>query len=197
MINKTSYNQIADQWAAVRDGSFVSELIIEFAKKIKPNGSVLDVGCGTGLPVAKYLSDQNLIVTGIDASDEMIKLAKFHNINNTNFSVSDFFDFNTEKRFDGIIAWDSLFHFPKEKQADIYPRVYSLLDPGGYFLFTHGNRDDEHHDQMMGHTFYYSALSKDFLCDLLVKLGFTIEYTHDDFIERGTHRTLVVLAKKK
>jgi len=195
-MNKTSYNQIAGQWAVVRDNSFVSELIVDFARKLKPNAEVLDIGCGTGYPIAKFLSDQGLNITGIDASEEMISLAKSHQIENSQFFVTDFFNFTSEKQYDGIIAWDSLFHFPKNKQAEIYPLIYKLLKPGGYFLFTHGKRDGEHQDKMMGHPFYYSALSKDHVCEILTELGFMIRYVHEDFMERGSHRELVVFTTK-
>lgn len=196
MINKTSYNQIADQWAAVRNESFVSDLIIDFAQKIKTPGNVLDVGCGTALPNAKYLSEQGLHVTGIDASEEMIRLAKAHNIINADFYACDFFDFNPHKQFDGIIAWDSLFHFAKDQQALIYPKIFSMLKPGAHFLFTHGKLDNEHKDMMFGHPFYYSSLSKERLLDMLIRLGFQLEYSHEDFREKGSHRELVVLVKR-
>ncbi|MFD0069801.1 methyltransferase domain-containing protein, partial [Streptomyces sp. NPDC127574] len=36
---------------------------------------VLDLGCGTGVPTARQLSDAGLEVTGIDLSPGMVKLA--------------------------------------------------------------------------------------------------------------------------
>ena len=68
LINKDSYNKIASDWAESRDKSFVSKLVTEFAGKVKPNGKILDIGCGTGYPLASYLAEKGYNVTGIDPS---------------------------------------------------------------------------------------------------------------------------------
>ena len=196
-MNRDSYNKIARQWAKVRDKSFVSKLVVDFANKLSPNASVLDIGCGTGYPLAKYLSDKQFHVTGIDIAEKMVEIAKFQKIPNADFTVSDFFDFNSTKKFDGVLAWDSFFHFPKEKQEEIYHKVGNLLNAGGYLLFTHGDADDEHIDKMMGESFYYSCLLKEKVGEILNEAGFEIEYAKKDYLENDTDRSLVVLAKKK
>lgn len=195
-MNKQSYNKIAQEWAAVRNNAFVSKLVIDFAEKISPQGHILDIGCGTGSPLARYLSDNDFFVTGIDASERMIDLAQCANLKNAEFITCDFFDFESVIQFDGVLAWDSFFHFPKDTQPLIYPNVSSLLKPGGYLLFTHGNGNDEHVDSMMGEPFYYSCLPKANVRQLLINNGFSVEYMLEDYLENGTHRTLVVLARK-
>jgi hypothetical protein len=126
----------------------------------------------------------------------MIAIAKSMSIEGVNFVVSDFFDFTTNNKFDGIIAWDSLWHFPKDKQKSIYSKMSSLLNANGFLLFTHGKTDGEHIDTMMDEPFYYSSLSEQGLGKQLNESGFKIEYAHHDFIENDSHRALVVLAKK-
>ncbi len=39
------------------------------------NGKLLDVGCGAGEPVARYFTDHNWSVIGVDFSEQMIGLA--------------------------------------------------------------------------------------------------------------------------
>ncbi len=195
MDNKVSYNKIAEQWATIRKDMQVSKLVIDFAKKIKPNGSILDIGCGSGLPITKYLCDKGFAVTGIDYSDKMIEMAKKSSIP-ANFILSDFFDFTTSEKFDGIIAWDSLWHITKSKQESIYPKISNLLKPNGLFLFTHGNVDDEHIDTMMGEQFYYSALSEADIVENINRNNLVMEYSYRNFIEDGSHRTYVALTKK-
>lgn len=194
-INKDSYNKIAPEWTKIRNQSFVSKLVMDFADKIIPQGKVLDIGCGSGY-LSKYLSERAFQITGIDVSEKMIEIAKSQNIPHAGFVVSDFFDFLSTAKFDGIIAWDSFFHFPKKKQEVIYYKAESLLNSGGYLLFTHGNADDEHIDEMMGEPFYYSSLSKDRVCKILTRLGLDIEYVQENFTEKDSHRDLVTLAKK-
>jgi len=195
-MNKQSYNKIARKWADVRNTSFVSKLVVAFAEKITSGGSILDVGCGTGQPLASYLCNKGFEVTGVDASERMIEMAQSANLPNAEFITSDFFDYQPTKQFDGVLAWDSFFHFPREKQPLIYPMVSDLLKPGGYLLFTCGDADGEHVDHMMGEPFYYSALPKDTIRQLLAGNGFTLEYAHENFVEKRTQRDLVILAKK-
>ncbi len=195
MRNNYSYDRIARKWVDEREKSFVSKLVKGFADKVSPKGKILDIGCGSGY-LSKYLAERNFQVEGIDTSERMIKIAKSQKIAHTEFITSDFFDFVSPKKFDGVIAWDSFFHFPKEKQQDIYFKVESLLNIDGYLLFTHGDADDEHIDEMMGEPFYYSCIPKEKVCNILSRVGFKIEYVYKDFIEGNTHRSLVILAKK-
>jgi len=195
MDNKVSYDKIAEQWTTVRKDMQVSKLVIDFAKQIKPNGSILDIGCGSGLPITKYLCDKGFAVTGIDYSDKMIEIAKKSSIP-ANFILSDFFDFTISEKFDGIIAWDSLWHIAKSKQESIYPKISNLLKPNGLFLFTHGNVDNEHIDTMMGEEFYYSALSEAEIVENINRNNLVMEYSYRNFTEDGSHRTYVALTKK-
>jgi 2-polyprenyl-3-methyl-5-hydroxy-6-metoxy-1,4-benzoquinol methylase len=195
-INKASYNKISRQWAESRYTSFVSRLVIEFADRVKPNGTILDVGCGTGHPLGSYLSERGFKITGIDASESMINLARSSGIKNAYFQVSDFFDFDTTDTFDGILAWDSFFHFPKDKQSAIYPRIAELLKPGGVLLFTHGNEAGEINGEMMGEPFYYSSLSKETLLGLLKENRIEVQAVYEDFKERDSDRALVIAGKK-
>ncbi len=196
MDNRTSYNRIAKQWTDIRKDSFVSKLVVDFAYKVIPNGHILDIGCGSGLPLTKYLSERGFRVTGIDAAEEMIAIAKSSAIEKADFIISDFLDFITKDKFDAILAWDSLWHFPKTKQNSLYHKIGSMLRANGYFLFTHGNVDGEHVDTMMGEPFYYSAISEQDIYKQLTKNGFEVDYALNDFAENNSHRAFVVLAKK-
>ena len=46
------------------------------AASLGPGGRVLDLGCGTGLPTARQLTDAGLRVTGVDLSAGMLALAR-------------------------------------------------------------------------------------------------------------------------
>ncbi|WP_426485094.1 class I SAM-dependent DNA methyltransferase [Flavobacterium sp. 2] len=196
-VNKKSYNKIVDEWAKIRNNSAINKPIKDFLEKTQPNGTILDIGCGTGLPIAKYLSENNQSVIGIDFSENMIEIAKSQEIQNSQFFVCDFFDFKSNENFNGIIAWDSLFHFPKEQQKAIYSKIYDLMLPGGYFLFSHGKKEDEHTDKMFGEPFYYSCLSRKDVLILMADLGFRLEYEIENFVEENTQRDWVVLVQKK
>ncbi|MCF0049285.1 methyltransferase domain-containing protein [Dyadobacter sp. LJ53] len=44
-----------------------------WARSLLPNATVLDIGCGIGLPISKALVDKGLTVYGIDASPSMVQ----------------------------------------------------------------------------------------------------------------------------
>jgi SAM-dependent methyltransferase len=68
--------------------------------------SILDLGCGTGTH-AYLLSKKGYSVIGVDRSKKMIKIAKTHEKEQTEFFVGNITTINLEKQFDVIV---SLFH---------------------------------------------------------------------------------------
>jgi predicted TPR repeat methyltransferase len=174
----------------------VEKIIIEFASKIKSKGNVLDIGCGTGFPIAKYLSDQGFFITGIDISENQIKIANDKKINNTKFYVCDFFNFIPDKKYDGIIAFDSFFHFPQKKQKEIYNKVSGWMELGAYLLFTHGKKEGEIEGKMYGESFYYSSLETKDVEKLLLKNHLNIELSIENYKEENMDRDLIIIAKK-
>lgn len=193
-----SYNKIARQWAAERKQyGFVSKWIKQFADKLPPGGTILDIGCGNGIPNAAWLSYKGFIVTGIDASTSMIQMAKEESIHDASFHVVNMLNFETDQMFDGVLAWDSLFHLPYEAQHSMYHRIASWIKPEGWFLFTHGNRDGAiQGDDMYGEKFFYSALDTSHVQSLLIAGGFRIENLCEFYKERDMDRDLVVLCQK-
>jgi len=194
--NKLSYNKIADQWAESRNRSPLSQLLVDFAARIKPLGTVLDIGCGTGYPITTFLAESGFTVTGIDITEHLLQKAIERNIPNTTLYLCDFFDFEPSERYDGIIAFDSFFHFPKDKQAEIYSRVANWMNLGGYLLFTHGNKEGETSGEMFGEVFYYSCLNTQNVYELLFDSGFEIVLSLENYTEKEMERDLVILARK-
>jgi len=48
----------------------------KFTRSLKPGASILDVGCGAGAPISKYLVEQGYVVSGIDSSQAMIEICR-------------------------------------------------------------------------------------------------------------------------
>jgi SAM-dependent methyltransferase len=72
------YRRRAAEWdAARRRSSWNDRVWIDaFAKELPHGSTVLDLGCGGGYLVARFLVEQGLHVTGVDSSPEMIALAR-------------------------------------------------------------------------------------------------------------------------
>jgi cyclopropane fatty-acyl-phospholipid synthase-like methyltransferase len=82
-------------------------------------GSVLDLGCGGGEPVARFLVDHGLHVTGVDSAPEMIALARSR-MPKQEWIVGDMRRLALNRRFDGILAWGSYFHLAHEAQRKMF-----------------------------------------------------------------------------
>lgn len=107
-----------------------------WARSLPPNATVLDIGCGIGLPISKALVDEGLTVYGIDASPSMVQGFR-QNFPNSPVACeaaedSSFFD----RHFDAIIAWGILFLLPEKTQAIVIEKMANALSTGGRLLFT-------------------------------------------------------------
>lgn len=197
-INQLSYDLIYEQWDDYRHSKPIDECVVDFVKLIKPNGLILDVGCGSGYPIDNYLSNLNFKVIGIDISFNMIKKANQLNLSNAQFINCDFLKYKTNLKFDGIIAFDSLWHINYHHQKIIYKRLSNLLKSGGYLLFTHGKNDNEQVNEMFGQKFYYSALDLSCVKKILDEnnlqiIDLKIDYKHP---YSGTRELLMTVRKK-
>ena len=199
MINTkiNPYDEICPQWDEYRKKTSVNKCIADFSRRLKPNSSILDVGCGTGYPIDFFLSERGFRITGIDSSAKMIEKAASLKLKNTEYHVAELFGFRTEEKFDAIIAFDCLWHICHDNQKYIYGTIASLIKKGGYFIFTHGKKDGEIYGEMMGQTFYYSALDAEEVKKILRSEGFEIISFTENYKERTTgDRELLVEARK-
>ena len=100
---------------------------------------VLDLGCGTGLELAYYLSrNPSAVITGIDLSRGMLDaLQKKLRGSNLRLICGSYFDVPFgESCFDAAVSVESLHHFTKEAKVPMYTRLRRALKPGGYFILT-------------------------------------------------------------
>lgn len=158
------YNLIADSFGKVRSLSWGLDYVRRFLSLLpvtegKPNSStILDIGCGTGIPLTRELVSAGAKVIGLDISTKMIEQAK-NNVPGASFILGDILTTPLEAKFDGILAWDSLFHIPLRKQEQAIKKVVNLLKVNGVFLFTAGGGPGEVVGEMFGTEFYYSSLA--------------------------------------
>lgn len=107
-----------------------------WARDLPRDAAVLDVACGSGLPITRALVEEGHQVFALDASPAMV--AAFR----ANFprlpvacepvETTTFFD----RSFDGIVAWGLVFLLPEPAQRVAIHRMASALGPEGRLLFT-------------------------------------------------------------
>ncbi len=112
----------------------------ELRERIPAGGAVLDLGCGSGVPVARDLAAAGYRVTGIDVSDVQVRRAR-ELVPQAEFVRADVtaIDFGPAS-FDAVVALYVLIHLPLEDQPPLLARIASWLRPGGLFLATTGYR---------------------------------------------------------
>jgi predicted TPR repeat methyltransferase len=192
--NEQSYDKIANFFNSSRRDAKVPELVEEFSQYLKEGDRVLDVGCGGGAPITNYLYEKELQITGIDLSAKLLQLAKRH-VPNGEFIKGDIMDFQTDRVFSGIVAWDSLFHLQIHEHEAVFRKLFDLLKQGGYLLFTHGGSEGEIMGEMYAQPFTYSSLGPDKTRKIVEQLGLDILRWEIDYSE--PHGYMKALCKKR
>lgn len=107
-----------------------------WARTFNIGSVVLDLGCGTGIPVTKILLEAGLKAYAIDASPKMVAdfQQNFPNVPVACEPVERSLFFN--RTFDGIISVGMMFLLPEENQRALIPKMAAALNPGGKLLFT-------------------------------------------------------------
>jgi cyclopropane fatty-acyl-phospholipid synthase-like methyltransferase len=120
----------------------------KWARTLTTNSTVLDLGCGTGIPVSMVLIDEGMTVYGVDASPTMVKAFQQNFPNNPVAceAVEDSLFFN--RKFDAIIAWGLIFLLPAALQEILIQKAANLLQTRGKFLFTATGERNEWKDAM-------------------------------------------------
>lgn len=151
-----SYDQIAEGYERKRHHAVYPELGWLTAR-LPAGAMVLDIGCGSGVPIARQLAAQYQ-VTGVDLSAVQIRRAQ-HNVPNGIFLHSDIMALSLPAAsFDAVVAFYAIFHLPREEHQHLFERIATWLKPGGYLLATVANTAEEAYtqDDFFGATMYWS-----------------------------------------
>lgn len=125
------------------------ELVELIENKIVKPCKVLDIGCGEGY-YSIYLAKNGFNVTGIDLSENAIKLAKKNaekedvKIKFTSMDVNDLEKLN--EKFDFILEWAILHHISHEKRKKYLENLNKLLSKRGKYLSVSFNIKDRKSD---------------------------------------------------
>ena len=168
----------------------------ELESRIPDGSSVLDLGCGCGVPVSQRLAMRHR-VTGVDISLVQIERAR-GNVPSAKFLCADMTraEFEAES-FDAIVALYSLIHVPIEEQYALLEKVKSWLRSGGYLMATFGARawtGEEENWLGGGATMYWSQADEATYLQWLARLG--LEVVFKRFVPECDGGHTLVLARK-
>lgn len=174
-MNQESYNAIAESWDAARAALTPRESpwLEAFLDGLPVPSRILDLGCGTGRPLAEAVLARGHGVTGVDQAGNLLALARAR-FPQAAWIESRIQDFGSAERFHGVICWDALFHIDRAEHAGLFERMAALLLPGGRVMVTVGGSEHPAFvDTMFGREFFYDSHPPEKALDLLVASGFT------------------------
>ncbi len=165
------YNKIARKYYEDKKGLYPKEDLEEFLSHLPHSSSILDLGCGPG-QASKVFYERKHIVTGLDFSEEMLKIAK-KEVPNAKFVLEDIRNLNKifeNESFEGIWACSSFLNMHKKEIPSVINQVYNLLKDKGIFYISvkegKGEEDfiDERYNNIKRH---FSYLKKQEIINLL------------------------------
>ena len=151
-VNNDIYNTYGDRWYDADDDPVAllraesktkTPWIIERIKNhglLKSTTRVLDVGCGAGF-LSNELAKVGLQVTGVDLSEESLKVAAQHDQTcSVCYRTADAYQLPfTDQSFDVVTAMDFLEHVEDPKA--VIKEFSRVLKPNGLFIFHTFNRN--------------------------------------------------------
>ncbi|MBT1702489.1 class I SAM-dependent methyltransferase [Chryseosolibacter indicus] len=158
LLTGKKYDKIAHWWSSTHIHSEYGLAQVKRAiRYCKNHGTALDVGCGSGGRITTELLKEGFKITGIDVSESMISIAKA-NHPDVDFVVGDICTWQSEKKYDLIVAWDSLFHLPFKMHVPVLTKLCNMLERGGILIHTFGDDYGEHESDWHNDKFYYSTI---------------------------------------
>lgn len=149
------YEEVASAFIAGR-GSDSAEtgvsVVADWSRTLPIGARVLDLGCGSGVPISQALINRGFHVYGVDGSPSMVAAfrTRFPSIPVECAAVeeSDLFG----RTFDGVVAWGLFFLLDAQVQHRLVTKVAAVLPSGGRFLFTAPSQICSWSDLMTGRT---------------------------------------------
>lgn len=144
------WNDVAMQFMAMRS-RIGARLVRSWAHTNLPrSGTVIDVGCGSGVPIAEILLEAGFEVYGIDASPILLAAfqRRFPGVPSACETAQDGTYFG--RQFDGAVCVGMLFLLSGKDQQRVIRRIAKSLVDGGRLLFSAPHERCEWRDALTG-----------------------------------------------
>jgi len=169
------YERHALAWDADRQAGSGTDhaWLARFADRLPQAARILDLGCGSGRPVAAFMVARGFRVTGVDSSATMIALCR-ERLPDQTWIVADMRNLALDEKFDGILAWDSFFHLGADDQRLMFVVFDRQAGHGALLMFNAGPAAGEAIGNYRGDPLFHASLSPDEYRSLLDHHGFAI-----------------------
>lgn len=179
-----TYERVGQTWAKERSRSLMEKQWLDRFLVAAPRAlgqvRVLDLGCGSGLPIATYLHERGATLTGVDAAETMTRLYA-QNLPHAETIRADMRTLQLDSDFDAILAWDSFFHLAAADQRAMFPRFAAHAAPRATLMFTSGHLAGEAIGQVADAPIYHASLDPAEYRALLADNSFKVlRYTPED-----------------
>jgi SAM-dependent methyltransferase len=170
----------------------------ELRQRVPLGASVLDLGCGCGVPAAQLLAG-DYDVTGVDISPVQIARAQ-QLVPQARFVCADMtaLDFSPGS-FAAVVSLYAIIHVPLAEQPGLFRAIHSWLEPGGYLLATVGADAWTGTEQdwlgVAGGTMYWSHADPTTYQRWLQEAGFAVIWSR--FVPEGDGGHTLVLARRR
>jgi 2-polyprenyl-3-methyl-5-hydroxy-6-metoxy-1,4-benzoquinol methylase len=177
--SSNGYEAVALEFMRRREQSGIGVATVRaWARSLKPGASILDLGCGHGVPISAALMQDGFLVYGIDSSPSLT--TTFRNrfpraqVACEAIEDSNFFG----RQFDAVIAIGLLFLLCDDVQARLIRRIAQTLNGGAHFLFTSPAEACTWEDVLTGQR--SQSLGAEAYKDLLSNAGLTLLDEYSD-----------------
>jgi trans-aconitate methyltransferase len=168
------YQHHAVAWSRDRADDLIEKAWLDrFLALLPQDPTVVDLGCGCGVPIARYLFERRCQVTGVDAASAMIAMCA-EGFPEGEWLVADMRTLALNRTFNGIIAWDSFFHLSQADQRRMFAMFKRHAASGAALMFTSGPSAGEVMGSYRGEPLYHASLDSAEYRALLHDGGFDV-----------------------
>jgi len=172
---------MAEQYLATKDleDPLALAALEDLASLLPSGAAVLDLGCGAGVPVTRWLADRSFAVTGVDVSARQLDLAR-KNVPAGTFLKADMTELTfAPESFDAAVAFHSIIHVPRAEHLALLESIHRWLRPEGVFLATMSVSENEGREEDWegwGAPMVWSHYDGEANVAMLRGVGFEIQY---------------------
>lgn len=184
------YQRKARDWdeSRARSTLFEKPWLDRFRALLPQAAPILDLGCGSAEPMARYLIGLGHPVVGVDSSAAMIEFCRTR-FPEQEWLVADMRRLSLPRKFSGILAWDSFFHLCHDDQRQMFAVFREHASSQAALMFTSGPTHGEAIGSLGGEPLYHASLDPVEYRSLLDQNGFRVVSHAVEDPECGGHTT--------